>query len=381
MRRNHPARMLVLAAALAVLAFTLPLRARPNTIRYMSPLYMPLAALAAWTPVALFSRRRAVIVVLSLAALHLAGARPLLIAWYRADRAQVPFLLPDLAEVRHALESRGIRRAYASYGPAYRLTYECGERIIVSQPRNERFPRVGLPYHDEVRFAKNIAWILTPAIPSDLPKPEAFEAALHATGGSWRRFDVGPAVVYYDFVPPRSSRVESIREAGVAGDGDPATTVTLAATSPLVVRLAQPADMTAIALVSAARGSALPSALDVAISEDGRTFDLVHERRRRGYGLWWANGHPEYVSDPNYCVAAMDGRRVRVIRVTTRGDERGVVGELFFHAPDERTASRSWMEWMPLDLTWRARRQALADDPRPGREDWHYRVAIARRNP
>jgi hypothetical protein len=41
--------------------------------------------------------------------------------------------------VRRFLNEHAIRRAYASYGPAYRLTFETGERIIVSQPWNERF--------------------------------------------------------------------------------------------------------------------------------------------------------------------------------------------------------------------------------------------------
>ena len=48
------------------------------------------------------SARRAWIVVLALAALHLAGARGLLAAWRGADRAAAPFLLPDLAPVLRA---------------------------------------------------------------------------------------------------------------------------------------------------------------------------------------------------------------------------------------------------------------------------------------
>ncbi|MBN2368919.1 MAG: hypothetical protein JXO72_00355 [Vicinamibacteria bacterium] len=378
-RRSPPARMLLIAALLAILAFMLPLRARPNTIRYMTPLYVPLAALAAWTPVALSTRRRAAILALSLAALNLAGASPLLIAWHRADRDKAPFLLPDLSGVRRALENRGIRRAYASYGPAYRLTYESGERIIVSQPRNERFPRMKLPYHDEVRFAKNVAWILTPAIPSDLPAPDTFESALRATGGTWRRLDVGPAVLYFDFAPSRSSKVMTIQAAGCAGNGDPGSTVTLAPRSPLLLRFARPVKMAGLAFVDAARGSTLPAEFDVDVSEDGKRFERVHERRRRGYGLWWANGHPEYVTDPDFCVIDLDGQRVGAIRVTTPEEARDGFGEILLHVGGDDAANRSWMEWLPLDLTWNARRQALAGDPRRDREDWHYRSAIAQR--
>ena len=82
---------------------------------------------------------------------------------------------PELsAELREALERHGVFRAYASYGPAYRLTYESGERIVVSQPWNERFLHYPLPYLDEVRFTVRAAWVLTPRIPSDLPTPSAF---------------------------------------------------------------------------------------------------------------------------------------------------------------------------------------------------------------
>ena len=98
-------------------------------------------------------------------------------------------VLPDLGPVRDALAARGIRRAYASYGPAFRLTFESGERIVASQPWNERFLHFPLPYLDEVRFATSVAWILTPAIPTDMPGPRVFEDQLGAAGGSWRRTD------------------------------------------------------------------------------------------------------------------------------------------------------------------------------------------------
>ena len=43
------------------------------------------------------------------------------------------------ASVLRALQQHGARRFYASYGPAYRLTYASGETVIGSQPWNERF--------------------------------------------------------------------------------------------------------------------------------------------------------------------------------------------------------------------------------------------------
>src|SRR5437667_314220 len=124
------ARLLLAAAALGLLAFPFPLRSGPGTIRFLTPLYVPIAALIAWGPVARGRPRRSWIVVLALCGLHLAGASRLLAAWRAADRAAAPFLLPDLGPARRVLEAHGLRRAYASYGPAYRLTYETGERIV-----------------------------------------------------------------------------------------------------------------------------------------------------------------------------------------------------------------------------------------------------------
>src|SRR5207247_7685717 len=101
--------------------------------------------------------RRAWILVLALACLHLGMASRLLAAWRGADRAAAPFLLPDLAPVRRFLEERAIRRAYASYGPAYRLTFETGERIVVSQPWNDRFLHSPPPSLHEVPWPKKLA--------------------------------------------------------------------------------------------------------------------------------------------------------------------------------------------------------------------------------
>ena len=106
--------LLLAAAGLTVLAFPFPLRSGPGTLRFLTPLYLPVAALVAWVTAARIASRRAWIVVLVLCGLHLAGGTRLLQAWRNADRRAAPFLLPDLAPVREALERNGLRRAYAS---------------------------------------------------------------------------------------------------------------------------------------------------------------------------------------------------------------------------------------------------------------------------
>ena len=232
-----PSGLLLATVALALLAFPLPVRSGPHTIRFLTPLYVPLAALVAWAAVGQGRTRRGLVVVLVLAGLHLSLGAKLLGAWRATDRAEDPFLLPDLGPVRRALESRGLRHAYASYGPAYRLTWESGERIVASQPWNERFRHHPLPLLDEVRFAKDVAWVLTPAVPTDLPAPKAFEDALGALGGAWKRTEAGAAVLYHDFVPPFGVDVEPWPDAGEAGDRDLATALRPDPRAPLTFRL------------------------------------------------------------------------------------------------------------------------------------------------
>jgi hypothetical protein len=377
-RRHPPALLLAATATLVVVAFPFPLRSGPGTIRFLTPLYLPLAVLVVWGVGVSDRPRRTWTAVLALAAMHLATGTRLLGAWRGADRAAAPFLLPDLGPVRRALESQGIRRAYASYGPAYRLTFESGERIVASQPWNERFLHYPLPYLDEVDFAKNVAWVLTPSVPTDLPPPHVFEAALHAIGGTWRRTDAGAAVVYHGFEPPFGSTVDPWPGGGPLGDGDPATFTTPDAASPVVLGLPAPRALAAITLVG--NGPRLPRSLDVEVSADGATFETVASRRRRAEreDLRWVNGHPQYVLDHDLLAIPLGGRTVAAVRITPvqSGDAWGLA-EVLLHPVG--AAPQGWGEWLDPNLGWAERRAALHEQPLPTREDWHYRVVLAER--
>ena len=317
--------------------------------------------------------------VLALAALHLAGSSTLLTAWRGADRAAAPFLLPDLAPVRSALEARGIRRAYASYGPAYRLTFETGERVIVSQPWNERFLHFPLPYLDEVRFARDVAWVLMPAIPSDLPDGRAFEDALAAAGGTWQRETAGAATLYTRFEPPFSPAVEPLASAGAAGDGDPATYLNPEPDEPLRLDLPAPSALAAVTLIAAGHGPPLPRSMDLEVSADGETFERVASRRRRGErgDLRWVNGHPQYVIDNDVIPVWLAGRAVRAIRITpVASADAWSLAEVLVH-PEGRAAD--WADWLAPDLDWSARREALDAAPRRDRADWFTRWVLVHR--
>jgi len=376
------ARLMLASVALGLLAFPFPLRSGPGTIRFLTPLYLPMAALLAWAPVARDRPRRSWVLVLALCSLHLAGSTRLLAAWRAADRSAAPFLLPDLGPARRVLEAHNLRRAYASYGPAYRMTYESGERIVVTQPWNERFLHHPLPYLDEVRFSSGVAWILTPMIPTDVPGPTDFEAQLTAAGGQWRRTDAGAAAIYHGFIPPFAPEVEPMPAAGAAGDGDPGTATAPPPTQALTFALPAPASLDAVTLVAALEGPRLPRNMDVLVSADGTTFATVAARRRRGErgDLRWVNGHPQYVVDHDLIAVPLGGRPVVAVRIEpVDSAEPWALGEVLLHRPAQGRLT-AWDEWLDPRLGWSERRAALRKTPRRDREDWYYRLLLASRH-
>jgi hypothetical protein len=378
-----PAALLIAAAALAVLAFPWPVRAAPHTLRFLTPMVLPVLVLVTWAPLESGRPRRCWLAVLTLAALHLAGGTQLLEMWRTLDRAQPPFLLPDLAPARRLLESRGIRHAYASYGPAYRLTFESGERIVTSQPWNERFRHFPLPFLDEVRFGKNVAWVLTPSIPTDLPAPRAFEDALGQIGGTFRRSEAGAAVVYHDFVPSFGATVEPWTGAGAAGDADLRTVLVPSATEPTLFTLDPPRALDAVSLVAGLDGPRLLRSMDVEVSADGTAFETVARRRRRDEreDLRWVNGYPQAVLDHDLVAIPLGGRLVAALRITPYvSTDPWAIGEVLLHPATEPAGRAPWDEWLSPNLDWSDRKRALVAQPRPDREDWYWRLLVASRH-
>ncbi len=378
--RGHVALLYLLAAGLALLAFPFPVRAAPHTIRFLTPIFLPVAVLVAWAAAPRGASRRAWVAVLALAALHLMLGTQLLEAWRRLDRAEAPFLLPDLRPVRRVLEESGVRHAYASYGPAFRLTWDSGERVVASPPWNDRFRHWPLPLLDEVRFARNVAWVLTPAIPSALPTPDDFERTMRRLGGRWRRVDAGRAVVFHAFVPPFAPEAIPWPGAGAAGDADLRTFVEPDPAAAFELRLPDPRPLAAVTLLAALDGPRLPRSADVQVSADGRSFETVASRRRREerLDLRWVNGHPQAVIDHDVVAIPLGGRPVLALRVVpVESGERWRVGEVLLH---DTAGRQAWDEWLDPGLDWEARRRALVEKPMPGREDWYSRVLLAARH-
>jgi Dolichyl-phosphate-mannose-protein mannosyltransferase len=380
---HPPAGLLLATAVLAVIAFPLPVRSGPHTIRFLTPAYLPLAALVAWAFVAANRPRRSLVAVLALAGLHLAAGSKLLETWRTTDRADPPFVLPGLAPVRSALESRGLRHAYASYGPAYRLTWESGERIVASQPWNERFRHYPLPLLDEVRFAKDVAWVLTPSVPTDLPSPKAFEEAMASLGGAWKRTEAGAAVLYHDFVPPFGVTVEAWPDVGAAGDGNLGTALRPETQASTTFELPEPRPLDAVTLVAGLDGPRLLRSVDVETSADGETFETVARRRRREEreDLRWVNGHPQAVLDHDLLAIPLGGRTVAAIRITPYAStDPWTLGELLVHPARPEGERAPWSEWLDPHLGWPERARALAQDRKPDREDWYWRLLLAARH-
>jgi len=372
--------LLFAVAALSLLAFPFPVRASSASIRFLTVAYLPIVALLSWVAATKGNTRRAVIVVLTLASLNMVVAARLLHAWRTADRAAAPFHLPDLGPLRADLDARGIRRAYAPYVTAYRLTFESGERVIASQPWNERFLHYPLPYLDEVRFARHVAWILQPDAPTDLPQPAAFLEQLRAAGGSWERKDAAGFVVFRDFAPPFGPAVTPLGSAGAAGDGRLETGVPLA--NAVTWTLTPPRVLEAFTLAAGVTGPPLPRGMDVEISVDGTTFERVVRRRRREErrDLRWVNGHPQYVVDDDFVTAPLGGRTVAAVRITPVGPDAGAVAEALAHEKNPEESRVLWDEWLDPYLDWPARRRALRQTPRPDRADWYYRRLLAERH-
>lgn len=381
-RGSPGARLLLACAALAVLAFPFPLRAGPASVRFLALLWLPVTGLVAWVAARRSTPRRAWLVVLAFLVLHLAGGVRLLAAWRGADRTQPPFLLVDLGPARRMMEAHGIGHAYASYGPAWRLTWTTRERIVVSQPWNERFLHHPLPYLDEVRFAKHVAWVLTPPVPTDLPPPWRFEELLTGAGGTWRRSAAGAAVVYHGFRPPFASTVAPAPGAGAAGDGDPATPIHPSPRDPTSFTFSPARELDALTLVSALEGPRLPRSFDVEVSADGAAFEAVAQRRRRGEreDLRWVNGHPQFVIDHDVLPVRLGGRRVATVRVRpVASDEPWTLGELLLHPAQPPHAPAGWEEWLDPRLDWDGRRRALNARPLRERADWYTRLLLATR--
>ncbi|HEV7498961.1 MAG TPA: hypothetical protein VGQ33_03110, partial [Vicinamibacteria bacterium] len=318
---------------LTIAAFPFPVRSETYTVRFLTPIVVPLAVLAAAGAVRMAGPARAWMLVAPLCALQLWTGVRLLGEWRRAGPEA---LVPDCARVLEALQERHLARAYASYHTAYCLTYTSGETVVASPPWNERFWGYPMPYLDEVRSADRVAWVLVPGVDFGLPAPHTFEAKVAGIGGRFARADAAGAAIYFDFVAPFTPRTWIGVVDGPAGDGDVRTRV-VEPPGGAVFTILRPQSVKGVTLLAGTSAPFLPRAMDLEVSSDGTTFERIG-RRRRGretVDLAWVNGHPQFLVDDLSFSAPLDGRVVAAVRIVPTESSPWAVSEVLLH----RTAS------------------------------------------
>jgi hypothetical protein len=287
-------------------------------------------------------------------------------------------LAPDCRPALTLLEERGLTRAWASYNTAYCLTYTSGERVIASQPWNERFPGTPLPYLDELRFSTRSAWVLMPGADFDLPSPGRLEAWILKDGGSFRRSEVkGGAVVFDEFVAPFSPNVHPLATAAAAGDGDLATRVVEPPAGAVRFDVQPLQALAAVTLMaSPALPPGLPAGLVVEVSRDGSAFERVAHLRPSHRELVWANGLPQPRAGAGLITVPLSGEPVAALRLTPAPAQGPwALAELLLHPP---AGSADVPPPAPPGGSWTERCQALTRTPRPQRVDWLFQSALCR---
>ncbi len=187
---------------LNLVLFALAPRAHESTVRYLIPagLALPLTMAILISSTSGWAGRLALVAGISLLVRQGFTAEQVIQAWRNPDFS-ISVGVPDLKPALQELNRLGIRYAVASYGAAYRITYESGGQILASQPYNERF---GLswpvPYKAEVDHAPRLAYVCTDAI--GFLKPSKFERHLRTMNVTARVSTAGHFRIYHDFTPP-----------------------------------------------------------------------------------------------------------------------------------------------------------------------------------
>lgn len=105
----------------------------------------------------------------------------------------------DVKPAVEYLQQRGINHCYSSYFDAYVIDYVTDEKIVCSQPYNERFYGWPLPYKELVDGSTNAAYVLGP---SRRFMPEHFKADLEFAGVTSKLTHRGRFDIHTDFHNP-----------------------------------------------------------------------------------------------------------------------------------------------------------------------------------
>ena len=206
-------------------------RSHSHTYRYCIPFVLSFPFLMAYAYRQSGKAVRWILGILTVlvVAMNLAGAFGIMQRW--ATPGFSDFLKSyDMKPVFKYLDERGITRCYGTYTDAYRISFETDEKILCSQPYNERFPGWNVPFSDIVNPATNVAFVLSDSYKF---RPEELEQDCATMQVTYRVETCGHYRVYTDFesrlplpgreVPPQDLTVTTPTnpdDSGRLTDGD-----------------------------------------------------------------------------------------------------------------------------------------------------------------
>ena len=328
--------LLTVAGAASIFVFCRSTRSSWDNARYLLPVISVMPILLAgglsvirrrWTP--LFWG-----MLVTLLSAQVVGNVRLAREWARPDVMATDLDLPDTRGLKQFLSDHGIRHAYAHYWLSYRLTYETQERLLCSEPYNERFPGKPVKFLDEVAASTNVAFIQHPK----LRFADDFDAMLRVAGGSYRKATVDVFTVYYDFRSPAAATAAApgpLREiprtewramashgqtdAARMLDGNPRTRwATHQPQTPgmwVQVDLARTQQVVQIDLRMGAWASDFPRGFVVRVSVDGQDWQTVERQADVAGSLYWEAGHPNVYAGDELLTADFPSCTARYVRI------------------------------------------------------------------
>ena len=166
------------ACWISLVMFLLSSRASARSYRYVAPIIWCFPFVVYYAGDCLPRRLKGLfsVLVIVMVCFNVVTSACLISRWNEHDYAARVVGAPDLKPTLDFLEEKGIEHCVASHWAAYRIGFLSDEKIICSQPYNERFVGWPIPYKSEVDAATNVAFVLTRRI--RFMKPSRFERHL-----------------------------------------------------------------------------------------------------------------------------------------------------------------------------------------------------------
>lgn len=327
--------MLVAMAGAAMFVCVSSRRYGWHDVRYVMPIISVLPILVAAGLGWVFQRSRILFGILlgTLLVVQVWGNVLLMRGWREPHVIAEALKLPDTGRVVARLDELGIRHAYAHFWLSYRMTYQTRERIIVSEPYNERFPfRYNqVQYLDAVRAAPKVAHIWHPTMAFCRG---TFDESLRKAGISFRREEIPPFTIYYDYRPPYGDAVlrevpkgewkiaASVNEGLIDRARDGRTDTCWNTGMPQMSNMWVQVELQAprpVAKIDVSLGKWVmdfPRGLQVDVSMDGTTWQTVRSPKSVGGMSYWEGTHPRFLVYGDYFTLTFPATPARFVRMT-----------------------------------------------------------------